>query len=149
MVLYNKKAPKDGAQFAEKLHSHAEGKQNFYTRLKMTSPLLPTHSAPTPPGEMPLEEFLNPMGITQRQLADAIHVPYQRVNEIINGRRGVTPATALRLAKYFNLSADYWMNLQQRWDLYHAKNAEDHLLKSITPLSPKVANMAGNAQSSH
>ena len=110
---------------------------------------IPTHRAPTHPGEMLLEEFLNPMGITQRQLADAIHVPYQRINEIINGRRGVTPATALRLAKYFNLSADYWMNLQQRWDLYHAKNAEDHLLKSITPLSPKVTNMAGNAQSSH
>ena len=60
---------------------------------------IPTHRAPTHPGEMLLEEFLNPMGITQRQLADAIHVPYQRVNEIINGRRGVTPATALRLAK--------------------------------------------------
>ena len=110
---------------------------------------IPTHRAPTHPGDLLLEEFLNPMGITQRQLADAIHVPYQRVNEIINGRRGVTPATALRLAKYFNLSADYWMNLQQRWDLYHAKNAEDHLLKSIIPLAPKEANMAGNAQSSH
>lgn len=108
---------------------------------------IPTHRAPTHPGEMLLEEFLNPMGITQRQLADAIHVPYQRINEIINGRRGVTPATALRLAKYFNLSADYWMNLQQRWDLYHAKNSENHLLKSITPLAPKVANMAGDAQS--
>ena len=107
---------------------------------------IPTHRAPTHPGEMLLEAFLNPMGITQRQLADAIHIPYQRVNEIINGRRGVTPATALRLAKYFNLSPDFWMNLQQRWDLYHAKNAEDHLLKSITPLAPKVANMAGNGQ---
>jgi len=109
---------------------------------------IPTHRAPTHPGQMLLEEFLNPMGITQRQLADAIHVPYQRINEIINGRRGVTPATALRLAKYFNLSADYWMNLQQRCDLYHAKNAEDHLLKSITPLSPKVATMPENAQAS-
>ena len=61
---------------------------------------IPTHRAPTHPGEMLLEEFLNPMHITQRQLADAIHVPYQRVNEIINGRRGVTPATALRLARF-------------------------------------------------
>ena len=61
---------------------------------------IPTHRAPTHPGEMLLEEFLNPMGITQRQLADAIHVPYQRVNEIINGRRGVTPATALSSLKY-------------------------------------------------
>ena len=64
---------------------------------------IPTHRAPTHPGEMLLEEFLNPMHITQRQLADAIHVPYQRVNEIINGRRGVTPATALRLAKFFGM----------------------------------------------
>ena len=99
---------------------------------------IPTHRAPTHPGEMLLEEFLNPLGITQRQLADAIHVPYQRVNEIINGRRGVTPATALRLAKYFNLSADYWMNLQQRWDLYHAKNAcsKECLALSICPFPP-------------
>ncbi len=99
---------------------------------------IPTHRAPTHPGEMLLEEFLNPMEITQRQLADAIHVPYQRVNEIINGRRGVTPATALRLAKYFGMSADYWMNLQQRWDLYHAKKSEDKLLNTIKPVTPAI-----------
>jgi addiction module HigA family antidote len=65
---------------------------------------IPTHREPTHPGEMLLEEFLNPMGLTQRDLADAIHVPYQRVNELVNGRRGVTPSTALRLAKYFGMS---------------------------------------------
>jgi addiction module HigA family antidote len=102
---------------------------------------IPTHRAPTHPGEMLLEEFLNPMKITQRQLADAIHVPYQRVNEIINGRRGVTPATALRLAKFFGMSADYWMNLQQRWDLYHAKKSEDKLLNTIKTVTPKVASV--------
>ena len=112
----------------------------------MTMIRITTHRAPTHPGEMLLEEFLNPMGITQRQLADAIHVSYQRVNEIINGRREVTPATALRLAKFFDLSADFWMNLQQRWDLYHAKHAEDHLLKSIIPLAQRVANFQGSAQ---
>ena len=53
---------------------------------------IPTHRTPTHPGEMLLEEFLIPMGITQRNLADAINVPHQRVNEIINGRRGITPA---------------------------------------------------------
>jgi addiction module HigA family antidote len=100
---------------------------------------IPTHRTPTHPGEMLLEEFLNPMEITQRQWADSIHVPYQRVNEIINGRRGVTPATALRLAKFFGMSADYWMNLQQRWDLYHAKKSEDKLLKTITSITPKMA----------
>lgn len=99
---------------------------------------IPTHRAPTHPGEMLLEEFLNPMEITQRQLANAIHVPYQRVNEIINGRRGVTPATALRLAKFFGMSADYWMNLQQRWDLYHAKKSEDKLLNTIKPVTPAI-----------
>jgi addiction module HigA family antidote len=76
---------------------------------------VPTHRVPTHPGEMLLEEFLGPMGLTQRDLAEAIHVPYQRVNELVNGRRGVTPSTALRLAKYFDVSADFWMNLQLRW----------------------------------
>jgi antitoxin HigA-1 len=97
---------------------------------------IPTHRTPTHPGEMLLEEFLNPMGLTQRQLADAIHVPYQRVNDIINGRRGVTPSTALRLAKYFNISADFWMNIQLRWDLYFAQQEEASALKIIHPLTP-------------
>ncbi len=95
---------------------------------------IPTHREPTHPGEMLLEEFLDPMGLTQRDLADAIHVPYQRVNELVNGRRGVTPSTALRLAKYFGVSADFWMNLQQRWDLYHAWESEGEALKRIRRL---------------
>ena len=60
---------------------------------------IPTHCAPTPPGEMLLAEFLSSMGLTQRELADGIRVPYQRVNELVNGRRGVTPHTALHLAR--------------------------------------------------
>ncbi|MCC7129381.1 MAG: addiction module antidote protein, HigA family [Anaerolineae bacterium UTCFX2] len=67
---------------------------------------------------MLLEEFLVPMRLTQRQLADGIHVSYQRVNNIVNGRRGVTPSTAPRLAKFFGMSASFWMNLQLRWDLF-------------------------------
>jgi addiction module HigA family antidote len=82
---------------------------------------------------MLLEEFLTPMGLTQRELADAIHVPYQRVNDIVNGRRGVTPSTALRLAKYFGMSADFWMNLQLRWDLYFAQQNENGILHEIHP----------------
>jgi addiction module HigA family antidote len=85
---------------------------------------------------MLLEEFLNPMGLTQRELADAIHVPYQRINEIINGKRGVTPATALRLARYFGMSAGFWMNLQLRWDLYHAQQEEAEVLDAIQPYAP-------------
>ena len=92
---------------------------------------IPTHRQPTHPGEMLLEEFLVPMGMTQRELADAIHVPYQRVNEIINKRRGITPSTALRLAKLFGMSEDFWVNLQLRWDLYHAQKAEASTLKTI------------------
>ncbi len=92
---------------------------------------IPTHRSPTHPGEMLREEFLRPLGITQRELADSIRVPYQRVNELTNGRRGMTPSTALRLAKYFGTTADFWMNLQLRWDLYHSQRAESRTLKSI------------------
>ena len=80
---------------------------------------------------MLLEEFLVPMGLTQRDLADGIHVPYQRVNELVKGRRGVTPSTALRLARYFGTSAELWLNLQQRWDLYNAQKAEAEDLRRI------------------
>ncbi|WP_300459665.1 HigA family addiction module antitoxin [Desulfobacula sp.] len=95
---------------------------------------IPTDREPTHPGEMLLEEFLIPMGMTQKQLAKAIHVPYQRVNEIVNKRRGVTPSTALRLAKLFEMSEDFWINLQLRWDLYRVKQAEAADLKTIIPI---------------
>ncbi len=96
---------------------------------------IPTHRSPTHPGEMLLEEFLNPMGITQRDLADAIHVPYQRINEIVNGRRGITPGTALRLAKFFGNSVEFWMNLQLRCDLYEAQEQDKAELARIKPHS--------------
>jgi antitoxin HigA-1 len=92
---------------------------------------IPTHRSPTHPGEMLLAEFLQPMNLSQRELAEALHVPYQRINEIVNGRRGMTPSTALRLAKFFGMSADFWMNLQLRWDLYFAQKEEQAILKSI------------------
>jgi len=84
---------------------------------------------------MLLEEFLAPMGLTQRDLANAIHVPYQRVNDIINGRRGITPSTALRLAKFFDMSPDFWMNLQLRWDMFFAQRKETHVLQEIHPFA--------------
>ena len=96
---------------------------------------VPTNRIPTHPGEMLLEEFLNPMGLTQRELAEQIRVPYQRVNDIVNGRRGITPSTTLRLAKFFNMSADFWMNLQLRWDLYFAQQDEVNILEKIRPYS--------------
>ena len=92
---------------------------------------IPTHRAPTHPGEMLLEEFLKPMELSQRDLADGIRVPYQRINELINRRRGITPATALRLAKYFGNTAGSWMSLQIRGDLYHAQKSEAEPVPTI------------------
>jgi addiction module HigA family antidote len=86
---------------------------------------------------MLLEEFLIPMGLTQRDLADAIHVPYQRVNDLIHGRRGMTPSTALRLAKFFGTTPEFWMNLQLRLDLYAAHQAEQTVLASISTYHPR------------
>ena len=96
---------------------------------------IPTHRPPTHPVEKLLEEFLRPLTMTQRELAQAIHVPYQRVNEIVNGRRGITPSTALRLEKYFGMPADFWLKLQLRWDLYHVQRAEKQELQTIRPLT--------------
>jgi addiction module HigA family antidote len=82
------------------------------------------------------------MGLTQRDVAKAIRVPYQRINELVNRRRGITPSTALRLAKYFGMSAGFWMNLQLRWDLYHAQQAEAKELAVIQPY-PMLAQVVG------
>ncbi len=92
---------------------------------------VPTHRPPTHPGDMLLEEFLKPLGLTQRDLADGILVPYQRVNELVRKKRGMTPSTALRLSKFLGTSADFWMNLQLRWDLYQANLSEAAELKRI------------------
>ncbi len=82
---------------------------------------------------MLVEEFLAPMRINESELAEFIHVPAQRINEIITSQKSVTPSIALRLAKYFGMSADFWMNLQLRWDLYHTQQAESEDLKTIHP----------------
>ena len=95
---------------------------------------VPANREPTHPGEMLLEEFLKPAGLSQQDLARGIHVPYQRVNEIINRKRGITPATALRLARFFGNTSGFWMNLQLRWDLYHAQSSEADTLLKIQPL---------------
>ena len=95
---------------------------------------VPTDRAPTHPGEMLLEEFLKPMGMSQQQLAKQIRVSFQRVNELVNRRRGVTPATALRLSRLFGNTPDFWMNLQIRWDLYKAQRKEAEILKRIEPI---------------
>ena len=92
---------------------------------------IPTNREPTHPGEILLEEFLKPMHLSQVKLANALQVSYQRVNELVNKKHGVTPSSALRLAKVFNISKDFWLNLQLRFDLYHAKKKENTILESI------------------
>jgi addiction module HigA family antidote len=72
---------------------------------------------PIHPGEILMEEFLKPLGISQYKLAKDIHVPARRINEIVHGKRSITADTALRLSRYFNLSERFWLNLQARYDL--------------------------------
>ncbi len=81
---------------------------------------IPTHGPPTHPGEMLLEDFLKPLGISQVELAKLISVSYPRVNELIHGKRGMTPDTALRLERLLGMEAQFWLNLQLAWDLYQA-----------------------------
>jgi addiction module HigA family antidote len=83
--------------------------------------MLPKYRAPTSPGEMLLEEFLKPTNMTQTELARKMGVPIQRVNTLVNGKRGVTAETALLLAKIFKNSPQFWMGLQMDWDLWHAQ----------------------------
>lgn len=81
---------------------------------------VPSDRPPTHPGEMLLEEFLKPLGISQMELARRIGVSYPRINELIHGKRAMTPDTALRLERLFGVEPQFWMNLQLAWDLFHA-----------------------------
>ena len=104
---------------------------------------IPTHGPPTHPGEMLLEEFLKPLNMTQTALAQKIGVSYPRINELIHGKRGVTPDTALRLERLFGMEAQFWLNLQLTWDLYqaiHSPAAEE--IQKISRLS-SLATLAG------
>ena len=85
---------------------------------------LPAHRAPTHPGEVLLEEFLVPLGLTQSELAARIHVSYPRVNGLVHGKRGVTPDTALRLSRLLGTTPEFWLNLQLAFDLWQAMHAE-------------------------
>ncbi len=84
---------------------------------------IPTHRCPVHPGEMLALEFLEPYGLTQVELARRLEVPVQRVNQIVNGRRGITPDTALRLARFFDTTPELWLDLQRTWDLYETVNS--------------------------
>ncbi len=103
----------------------------------------PRKRPPTHPGEMLLEEFVKPLGVTQVELARRLGVSYPRLNEIIKGRRAVTPDTALRLARVVGMSADFWLGLQQDWDLWQAMNGPN--AAEIRRLKPLVGNGSGLA----
>ena len=92
--------------------------------------------APVHPGEILQKEFLEPMGLSQNKLAIALRVPARRVNEIVLGRRGVTADTALRLARYFGMSAQFWLGLQMDYELDVAQDAVENKIEAeVTPMS--------------
>ena len=95
---------------------------------------IPQNRKPTHPGEMLLNEFLEPHGLTQIKLAQDLKIPFQRINEIVNEKRGITPSTALKLEKYFGNSASFWLNMQLRIDLYRARLKDQSALDEIKPL---------------
>lgn len=96
---------------------------------------MPRRRPPTRPGEMLLEEFVKPLGITQSELAIRLGISFPRLNEIIRGKRSITSDTALRLAQVLGMSADFWLGLQMDWDLWHAihgsKAREIHRLEPL------------------
>ena len=96
----------------------------------MKSKMKPIH-----PGEVLLSEFLEPLDVTQNRLALAIDVPPRRINEIVHGKRRITADTALRLARYFRTSDQFWVNLQSRYDLEIERDLIGPELKAITPLA--------------
>jgi len=101
----------------------------------MTDKLAPVH-----PGEVLLQEFLEPMGISQNKLALCIRVPATRINEIVRGKRGVTADTALRLAQFFGTSASFWLHLQSRYDLDVAHDElGDRLAQDVQPYADMTA----------
>jgi len=106
------------------------------TTKENTGRRLPRKRPPTHPGEMLFEEFIVPLEITQAELARRLGVSYPRLNEIVKGRRSVTPDTALRLSRVVGMSADFWLGLQQDWDLWHAMNGpEAQKISRLRPIS--------------
>ncbi len=101
----------------------------------MSKVLKPVH-----PGEILREEFLKPLGLSMNALALDLHVPVTRIAEIVHGRRAITPDTALRLARYFNSTPEFWMNLQVTFDLETARDEEQ--TKVNREVQPKVASNA-------
>ncbi len=92
---------------------------------------------PTHPGEILKKEFLEPLGVTQSQVAKDIHTTFRTINEIVNEKRNISPEMAIRLSRYFGTSAELWLNLQNQYDLYAVKEKKTAVLKDIKPLRKK------------
>ncbi len=87
------------------------------------------------PGEILNEDFLGPLGVTQYRLAQAVSVPPRRINEIVHGKRAISADTALRLARYFGTTPDFWINLQAQYDLRQAEKSLKQIMDKIEPLA--------------
>ena len=97
---------------------------------------IPSDREPTHSCEMLREEFLRPLDLTQTEVAQRLGISYPRLNELLHGKRGVTPDTALRLEALFGMEAQFWLNLQVAWDLYHAQHGPSaKRIKQIKRLS--------------
>lgn len=97
---------------------------------------LPTHRAPTHPGEYLRYEFIEPLDLTQVHVAKMLDVPLQRLNEVVRGKRGVTTDTALRLSRLLGTSPEFWISMQLAYDLYQAQHSEAaDAIKKIRPLN--------------
>ena len=90
--------------------------------------MIPSNRAPTHPGQMLLEEFLKPMNLTQKDFSTHVGWTTAKLNELIHAKRGITPATALTLSDTFQMEAEFWMNLQRDWDLFHAKEKHEKVI---------------------
>ncbi len=110
------------------------------SKLRTDAMRLPTHRPPTHPGEMLLEEFLKPLGVTQSDFAARLGVSFPRLNEIVRGRRAVSPDTALRLERVLGMRADFWLGLQLDWDLWHAMRGPGlERIRRLRPISRPAA----------
>ena len=102
---------------------------------------VPTHRPPTHPGEMLLKEFLEPLGVSQVDAATRMNIPFQRLNAIVKGRRGVSADTALLLEALTRWDAQIWLTLQLKWDLWHALRSRGRRpkVKVLPKLAPEAA----------
>ena len=101
--------------------------------------MLPKNRQPTHPGEIIRYEYLDELNMTQQQLADAIGITRVRINEIILGKRSITPDTAFRLAKFFNTTPQFWIGLQTNFDMWSTLQKREKEYESIRPLNSEVA----------